>query len=212
MRQSSFAIGTVIRNHLHLADFPAGHVLTQAMGAISGDKASIGKAFDYSFKKYVDAEEMWEILLKCDKGNYLMASSASKSRIERDSGMVHGHAYSVLHAVEIEGLRLVCCRNPWGNEIEWNEPWSDRSPEWKANPSIAEALNFDFQTEGSFWMDFEDWLYVMGQLQVMNCKMPSRRGDFHNQIVEEDDDKQEDVPEEDAAEDEAPDGPGCKRL
>ena len=61
-------------------------------------------------------------------------------------------------------------------------------------------------------MDFEDWLYVMGQLKVMNCKMPSRRGDFHNQIVEEDDDKQEDVPEEDAAEDEAPDGPGCKRL
>ena len=30
----------------------------------------------------------------------------------------------------------------------------------------------DFQTEGSFWMDFEDWLYVMGQLKVMNCKMP----------------------------------------
>ena len=58
MRQSSFAIGTVIRNNLHLADFPAGHVLTQAMGAISGDKTSIGKAFDYSFKKYVDAEEM----------------------------------------------------------------------------------------------------------------------------------------------------------
>ena len=51
---------------------------------------------------------MWQILLKCDEGNYLMASSASKSRIERDSGMVHGHAYSVLHAVEIEGLRLVC--------------------------------------------------------------------------------------------------------
>ena len=50
-----------------------------------------------------------------------MASSASTSKIERVSGMVHGHAYSVLHAVEIEGLRLVCCRNPWGNEIEWND-------------------------------------------------------------------------------------------
>ena len=139
------------------------------------------------------------------EGNYLMASSASSSKIERASGMVHGHAYSVLHAVEIEGLRLVCCRNPWGNEIEWNGPWSDRSPEWKANPSIAKALNVDFQTEGSFWMDFEDWLYVMGQLKVMNCKMPSRRGDFHSQLVEEDEDKQEDVEED--AEDEDPGWP-----
>ena len=58
--------------------------------------------------------------MEYDVGNYLMASSASKSRIERDSGMVHGHAYSVLHVVEIEGLRLVCCRNPWGNDSEWN--------------------------------------------------------------------------------------------
>ena len=172
------------------------------MGAIcsGGDKTAVSKAFNYKFKQYVEVEEMWQRLMDYDKGNYLMASSASKSRIERDSGMVHGHAYSVLHAVEIDGLRLVCCRNPWGNESEWNGPWSDRSSEWKANPKIAEALNVDFQTEGSFWMDFEDWLYVMGQLKVMICQMPSRRGDFHNQIVEEDEEEQEDSEEVDVDE------------
>ena len=47
-------------------------------------------------------------------------------------------------------------------------------------------------------MDFEDWLYVMGQLQVMNCQMPARRGDFHKQIVEEDEEEQEEVHESDA--------------
>ena len=56
---------------------------------------------------------------------------------EVDCGMVHGHAYSVLHAVEVEGVRLIACRNPWGSDSEWNGPWSDRSEEWKANPSIA---------------------------------------------------------------------------
>ena len=80
---------------------------------------------------------------------------------------------------------------------EWNGPWSDRSAEWKARPEIAKALNVDFQTEGTFWMDFEDWLYVMGRLEVMNCQMPSRRGDFHNQLVEEDEDETEVVVEAD---------------
>eukprot|EP00437_Effrenium_voratum_P004130 CAMPEP_0181423132 /NCGR_PEP_ID=MMETSP1110-20121109/13972_1 /TAXON_ID=174948 /ORGANISM="Symbiodinium sp., Strain CCMP421" /LENGTH=1183 /DNA_ID=CAMNT_0023546251 /DNA_START=81 /DNA_END=3632 /DNA_ORIENTATION=- len=180
-------------NELRIMLINAAVVPEEAMGAIcsGGDKTRTKKAFKYKFKKYVEIEDMWQLLMEYDKGNYLMASSASKSRIERDSGMVHGHAYSVLHVVEIDGLRLVCCRNPWGNESEWNGPWSDRSCEWKANPKIAEALNVDFQTEGTFWMDFEDWLYVMGQLKVMNCQMPSRRGDFHNQIVEEDEDEQE---------------------
>ena len=49
-------------------------------------------------------------------------------------------------------------------------------------------------------MDFEDWLYVMGQLKVMICQMPSRRGDFHNQIVEEDEEEQEDSEEVDVDE------------
>lgn len=169
----------------------------QAMNAINGSKGAFKKTFNYKFKCYVEVEDMWQKLVEYDKGNYLMASSASKSRIERDSGMVHGHAYSLLHAVEIDGLRLVCCRNPWGNDSEWNGPWSDRSAEWKARPEIAKALNVDFQTEGTFWMDFEDWLYVMGRLEVMNCQMPSRRGDFHNQLVEEDEDETEVVVEAD---------------
>ena len=56
---------------------------------------------------------------------------------EVDCGMVHGHAYSLLHAVEVDGVRLIACRNPWGSDSEWNGPWSDRSEEWKANPTIA---------------------------------------------------------------------------
>eukprot|EP00438_Fugacium_kawagutii_P011718 Skav213093 [mRNA] locus=scaffold512:175368:184077:- [translate_table: standard] len=58
----------------------------------------------------------------------------------------------VLKAVEVEGLRFVQSRNPWGS-MEWNGPWSDRCDEWAANPTIAEALGVDLQFEGSFWME-----------------------------------------------------------
>lgn len=31
---------------------------------------------------------------------------------------------------EVDGHKLVQVRNPWANEVEWNGPWSDSSPEW----------------------------------------------------------------------------------
>ena len=134
----------------------------------------------------VSFEGVWRALLKYDKANHLMASGASYSANQASCGIVHRHAYSVLKAVEVGGIRLVSLRNPWGNEAEWNGPWSDRSAEWRNNPDISKALNVDYQTDGTFWMDFEDFMYVFGRLQVMNCQMPTSRGDFHAQFVDND--------------------------
>ena len=42
-----------------------------------------------------------------------------------------GHYLSILVQVrEVDGHKLVQIRNPWANEVEWNGPWSDSSPEW----------------------------------------------------------------------------------
>ena len=141
----------------------------------------------------VSPEGAWQDLHTFDKNNHLMAATATYSADESDSGLVHKHAYSVLKVVEVEGFRLVSLRNPWGTDAEWNGPWSDRSPEWRAHPSIAKALNVDFQTEGTFWMDWEDWMYCMGQLKIMNCKMPTSRGDFHSTFAEIDEDGEPDA-------------------
>ncbi|CAK9031541.1 unnamed protein product, partial [Durusdinium trenchii] len=123
----------------------------------------------------MDLEEYWKTLLAYDQANYLMGTHMTDLNDEMPCGLVPGHAYSVLSVVEVEGLRLVRCRNPWGN-TEWNGPWSDRCDEWMANPTIAEALNVDLQYEGSFWMDFEDWVYIMGEMRVTKKSMPGKRG------------------------------------
>lgn len=36
----------------------------------------------------------------------------------------------ILQVREVDGHKLVQVRNPWANEVEWNGPWSDSSPEW----------------------------------------------------------------------------------
>jgi SET domain-containing protein len=54
--------------------------------------------------------------------------------METEHGIVPGHAYSLLAAVEInignEVLRLCKIRNPWSN-TEWKGNFRDDDPIWK---------------------------------------------------------------------------------
>ncbi|KAK4177867.1 putative calpain-1 catalytic subunit [Triangularia setosa] len=70
-------------------------------------------------------------------------------------GIVERHAYSVMRAVEIDGVRLVMLKNPWGKG-EWRGAWSDGSKEW--TPEWLTKLNHKFGDDGSFWMSYKDLL------------------------------------------------------
>ncbi|KAK4195169.1 putative calpain-1 catalytic subunit [Triangularia verruculosa] len=70
-------------------------------------------------------------------------------------GIVEKHAYSVMRAVEIDGVRLVMLKNPWGKG-EWRGAWSDGSKEW--TPEWLIKLNHKFGDDGSFWMSYKDLL------------------------------------------------------
>ena len=55
---------------------------------------------------------------------------AQKSAACSKVGLVTGHAYAVLRAIEPKpGLRLVQVQNPWGS-TEWNGKYSDKCPCW----------------------------------------------------------------------------------
>lgn len=70
-------------------------------------------------------------------------------------GIVELHAYSVLKAREIDGVRLVLLKNPWGKH-EWKGAWSDGSKEWTAE--WLQKLDHKFGDDGSFWISYEDLL------------------------------------------------------
>eukprot|EP00913_Durusdinium_trenchii_P011033 g10357.t1 len=99
---------------------------------------------------------MWKKMQEYDRANFLMGASIHTDRHEREhrreDGLVEAHAYSVIHAAELNGVQ-----NPWGNKMEWNGPWCDQSDEWSAHPEIAEALGVDEKADGLFWMDWESF-------------------------------------------------------
>ena len=71
------------------------------------------------------------------------------------SGIVQGHAYAMLAAVDVDGNHLVQLRNPWG-DTEWKGAWSDGAREW--TPRIKAKVNYVDANDGSFYMSFEDFV------------------------------------------------------
>ena len=91
-------------------------------------------------------------------------------------GLVSGHAYSLLDAVECDGHLLLKVRNPWG-QGEWKGAWSDGSEElydhendpWEwdnlasnpeLHPEIAKLRSWIPESEVPWQIDeSKNWIY-----------------------------------------------------
>ncbi|CAN8106159.1 unnamed protein product [Discula destructiva] len=105
----------------------------------------------------LDKEHFWnEELMKVNQDFLFGCSTGVWGRGWGERrGIVELHAYSVLKAREIDGVRLVLLKNPWGKH-EWTGPWSDGSKEWTAE--WLQKLDHKFGDDGSFWISYEDLL------------------------------------------------------
>ncbi|KAG7444425.1 cysteine proteinase [Guyanagaster necrorhizus] len=91
-------------------------------------------------------------------------SSRSGEDYIKVSGLIGGHAYSVLRAVECKDKRFVVIRNPWGNS-EWTGPWSDGSKQWTPEwLEMLPQLEHSFGDDGQFVMEYRDFLECWEQI------------------------------------------------
>eukprot|EP01018_Ginkgo_biloba_P017061 Gb_09128 [translate_table: standard] len=125
---------------------------------------------------------LWSQLLRFKQEGFLLgAGSPSGSDVHvSSSGIVQGHAYSLLQVREVDGHKLVQIRNPWANEVEWNGPWSDSSPEW--TDRIKHKLKYTPQAQdGVFWMSWQDFQLHFRSIYVCRVYPPEMRYSVHGQ-------------------------------
>ncbi|CAM6110257.1 unnamed protein product [Calypogeia fissa] len=119
---------------------------------------------------------LWSQLLRFKQEGFLLGAgspSGSDAHVS-SSGIVQGHAYSLLQVREVDGHRLVQIRNPWANEVEWNGPWSDLSSEW--TDRMKHKLKYTPQAEdGVFWMSWQDFQLHFRSLYVCRIYPPEMR-------------------------------------
>lgn len=117
--------------------------------------------------------ELFTTLRKFVVYGYLLGASspAGSDKDTSDSGIVQGHAYSLLRVEEVDDVsgthRLVQLRNPWGSG-EWKGAWSDGDKgRWRAR--IKQKLNYDPDAsgdDGAFWMSFADFVQNYDEVNV----------------------------------------------
>ncbi|PAV83941.1 hypothetical protein WR25_02126 isoform B [Diploscapter pachys] len=89
------------------------------------------------------------------------------------NGLVKGHAYSITGMRVVDGPNGQVCllrvRNPWGNEQEWNGPWSDGSSEWRSVPDqVKQDMGLRFDHDGEFWISFDDFMRNFEKMEICN--------------------------------------------
>ncbi|KIK66146.1 hypothetical protein GYMLUDRAFT_38663 [Collybiopsis luxurians FD-317 M1] len=119
----------------------------------------------YSTNDILDPDRFWNEELTKANQDRLFGCSYQSLDANRSgnynatiNGLIGGHAYSVLRAVEVKGKRFVIVRNPWG-ETEWTGPWSDGSKEWtKEWLDALPEIGHSFGDDGQFIMEYKDFL------------------------------------------------------
>ncbi|KKY27842.1 putative calpain-like protein [Phaeomoniella chlamydospora] len=111
----------------------------------------------------LDKDRFWDeelskandkFLFGCSTGHFSNWLDPSRGA-QTCKGIVQKHAYSIIEARTVNGIKLVKLRNPWA-EVEWTGAWSDGSKEW--TPEWMQLLNHKFGDDGVFWMTYQDLL------------------------------------------------------
>ncbi|KAK6625532.1 hypothetical protein RUM43_005831 [Polyplax serrata] len=87
-------------------------------------------------------------------------------------GLIEGHAYTVTYVATVdlldgETVELVRVRNPWGDAVEWDGAWSDRSANWNnVSEFDKKRLRILAMEDGEFWMEFDDFQEEFEELTI----------------------------------------------
>lgn len=116
---------------------------------------------------------LWEKLLAWNRSEENLMSAACEEAAQanpEEAGLMMDHSYTILDAKIANGYpQLLQIRNPWGHG-EWKGDWSDFSPLWTEAAKKAYGINELDPDDGSFWMDYKDFLKYFTSLTVCHAR------------------------------------------
>merc|ERR1712150_430127 len=107
----------------------------------------------------LNENDFFERMCVWEDNNFPMCGGTGGGE-ETDSGMVDGHAYTVLRCLNNVGntdIDLIQIRNPWGHKEVTSSVWSDNGPGWQKHPQIKAICNPTKADDDVFWLTKEEF-------------------------------------------------------
>lgn len=119
--------------------------------------------------KVVDFDRLQKFLnrgatLGCSIQRQLLQTPVTEEEL-LDMGLCEYHSYLIQNVINIDGHKLICLRNPWG-EHEWLGAWSDTSELW--TEELKEKANLEESDDGTFFMGISDFFNYFTTIDVAN--------------------------------------------
>ena len=104
-------------------------------------------------QKYSFDDQTFERFKEMDAGDIFCALTPGTAK----KGLMPNQSYSILEWKEVDGLKLIKLRNPYGTRKgEWTGDYGDKSSKWKKR--LRKKIGFeDKGNDGIFWMTSEDF-------------------------------------------------------
>jgi hypothetical protein len=147
----------------------ASGTLANALVDLTGGSVATYDLRTPQMAELVQSNELWNFVRSwfvsgCVLGCVLEQEDAE----DPPDGVLPNRAHGVLDVVEVESLRLVRIRNPWG-QTEWKGAFADHDQMWNKYPDLKDKLGYEFGPDGTWWMRFDDWVTAFNQLYV--CRL-----------------------------------------
>lgn len=139
--------------------------------------------YSHSGEEAISNNQAWALLKQLDADGSLISAAMNPGKTREHvqaNGLVAGHAFTVLSAVESNGMSLVKCRNPWGGNNKWNGACSDASGFWDSDKGKRVAQDVGYtpgKANGAFWMPLADFFKNWDTLHVCECHATMRQDD-----------------------------------
>lgn len=120
----------------------------------------------YNFDKF-KIDDIWQKVCSANEKQYIMTAGTKTQEVKgkvdghdedvTNTGIVLGHAYSILDLQEVSGEKILKLRNPWG-KFEWkgDDGWGDSGKKW--TEEMKKKLNHQInENDGIFWITLEQF-------------------------------------------------------
>ena len=113
-----------------------------------------------------DPQRLGSMIMNCEHHQFMQScGTRGQGEAQSDTGIISGHAYTILQADVYNNETILTLRNPWG-KTEFKGKYDENNDEIWKDESLRKLLNYSKKDDGKFYMTIEEFIQNYDLLSI----------------------------------------------